>query len=142
MPPCSNAYYLEQCTVLVPTSGTLLTLATFIFISAVFLPSQITIPALDRRRSTEDKVFATKQLNGKSPVKEDEQTRLLDYLPQLRKSSVPLRRWAGQVVLYFGTNLLNNVAFAYQVPMTVHIIFRSGGLVINMILGALVQKKK
>lgn len=125
-----------------PTSGTLLTLATFIFISAVFLPSQITIPALDRRRFTEDQVFATKQQNGKTAVKEDDRPTLLDYLPRLRKSSVPLRRWAGQVVLYFGTNLLNNVAFAYQVPMTVHIIFRSGGLVINMILGRIVQRKK
>ncbi|PWZ00912.1 UAA transporter [Testicularia cyperi] len=61
-------------------------------------------------------------------------------LPTLKQRNVPLYRWIVQVAFYFSTSLLNNMAFAYDVPMPVHIVFRSGGLVINMILGYLVQK--
>lgn len=58
-----------------------------------------------------------------------------------KKPSVPLSRWSVQVVLYLATSLLNNTAFAYQIPMAVHIIFRSGGLVINMGLGWAIGRK-
>lgn len=40
-----------------------------------------------------------------------------------------------QVVLFYVITLLNNVAYGYHIPMSVHIIFRSAGLVINMLLG-------
>lgn len=58
-----------------------------------------------------------------------------------KKPSVPLSRWSVQVILYLTTSLLNNTAFAYQIPMAVHIIFRSGGLVINMALGWAIGRK-
>lgn len=47
-----------------------------------------------------------------------------------------------QVVLYLSTSLLNNVAFAYDIPMAVHIVFRSGGLVVNMALGWIVEGRR
>lgn len=46
-----------------------------------------------------------------------------------------------QVVLFYLVSLLNNAAFAYRIPMAVHIIFRSGGLVISMILGWIFAEK-
>ncbi|EPQ29710.1 uncharacterized protein PFL1_02930 [Pseudozyma flocculosa PF-1] len=64
------------------------------------------------------------------------------WWPRLRPRAVPLPRWIVQVALYFSTSLLNNMAFACNIPMPVHIVFRSGGLVINMILGYLVQKRR
>ncbi|SPO22841.1 related to YEA4 - uridine diphosphate-N-acetylglucosamine [Ustilago trichophora] len=57
----------------------------------------------------------------------------------LRQRKVPLYRWLVQVAFYLTTSLLNNWAFGFNVPMAVHIVFRSGGLVVNMILGYLVQ---
>lgn len=60
----------------------------------------------------------------------------------LKDRKVPLWRWAVQVGFYLTTSLLNNWAFGYDVPMPVHIVFRSGGLVVNMILGWAVQKRK
>ncbi|EST10180.1 UAA transporter [Kalmanozyma brasiliensis GHG001] len=60
----------------------------------------------------------------------------------LRPRAVPLYRWVVQVAFYLTTSLLNNMAFAYDVPMPVHIVFRSGGLVVNMILGWLVQRRR
>lgn len=107
----ANAVALEQCTVLLPRNGTLVTAMGFLAVVVSFLPSQLARPS------------------GA-------------YLPRLVPPHVPLQRWAIQVVLFFSTNLLNNVAFAFHVPMPVHIIFRSGGLVVNMILGWACAGKK
>ncbi|KAF9040668.1 UAA transporter family-domain-containing protein [Panaeolus papilionaceus] len=62
--------------------------------------------------------------------------------PRLRPRRVPITRYLLQVGLFYCVSLLNNAAFAYRIPMAVHIIFRSAGLVISMILGWLVSKKK
>ncbi|PWN88717.1 UAA-domain-containing protein, partial [Acaromyces ingoldii] len=62
--------------------------------------------------------------------------------PRLRTPAVPVSRWAMQVLLYFASSLLNNSAFAFHVPVPVHIIFRSGGLVVNMALGWLIHRRR
>lgn len=59
-----------------------------------------------------------------------------------KKNRVPMYRWGVQVALYASTTLLNNVAFAFDVPMPVHIIFRSGGLVVNMLMGWLIRSRR
>ena len=61
---------------------------------------------------------------------------------RLKKRTVPISRWLIQVVLFFITSLLNNAAFGYNVPMSVHIIFRSGGLVVNMLMGWLIDGRR
>ncbi|KAJ3798309.1 UAA transporter [Lentinula aff. detonsa] len=57
------------------------------------------------------------------------------YGPRLKPRRIPLMPYLIQVVLFYLVSLLNNAAFAYRIPMAVHIIFRSGGLVVSMILG-------
>lgn len=61
---------------------------------------------------------------------------------RLRNRSIPISHWAIQVALFFLTSLLNNAAFGYNVPMAVHIIFRSSGLVINMLMGWLIDGQR
>ncbi|KAJ3827816.1 UAA transporter [Lentinula raphanica] len=63
------------------------------------------------------------------------------YGPKLRPRRIPLMPYLVQVVLFYLVSLLNNAAFAYRIPMAVHIIFRSGGLVVSMILGWLFAGK-
>ncbi|KAF5357632.1 hypothetical protein D9758_007520 [Tetrapyrgos nigripes] len=63
------------------------------------------------------------------------------YGPRFKPRRISLTPYLIQVVLYYLVSLLNNAAFAYQIPMAVHIIFRSGGLVISMTLGWLFGKK-
>ncbi|CAE6365434.1 unnamed protein product [Rhizoctonia solani] len=60
---------------------------------------------------------------------------------RFRPLKIPLSRWIVQVVLFLVTSLLNNAAFKYSIPMAVHIIFRSGGLVVNLLLGLALGKK-
>jgi hypothetical protein len=56
--------------------------------------------------------------------------------------TVPLSRWLIQVVLFLAISLLNNAAFAYRIPMSVHIVFRSGGLCVSMVMGWLIDGKR
>ena len=37
--------------------------------------------------------------------------------------------------MFFSVNLLNNMAFGYNISVPVHIILRSGGSVLTMIVG-------
>ncbi|KAI8987567.1 UAA transporter [Mycotypha africana] len=63
-------------------------------------------------------------------------------LPCLKRTTVPLSRWFLLVTIFFIVSLLNNLALGYNISVPLHIIFRSGGLIMNMILGALILKKR
>ncbi|KAI0675468.1 UAA transporter [Trametes maxima] len=63
-------------------------------------------------------------------------------LPKLKPRHVPLRNWALQVLVLTSGSLLNNWVFAFSVPLTIQIVFRSGGLAVSMLLGYFVLKKR
>src|SRR5438552_974366 len=48
-------------------------------------------------------------------------------LPRLKPRQIPLSEWSFHVVLMTSATLLNNWAYAYNVPLTVQIVFRSAG---------------
>ncbi|KAH9946542.1 UAA-domain-containing protein, partial [Amylocystis lapponica] len=64
------------------------------------------------------------------------------YFPRLKPRRVPLRRWATQVLVLTSGSLLNNWAYAFHVPLTVQIVFRSAGLAVSMLFGYLFMKKR
>jgi len=64
------------------------------------------------------------------------------YGPKFKPRRIPLTPYTIQVVLFYLVSLLNNAAFAYRIPMSVHIIFRSGGLIISMVLGYLLVGRR
>ncbi|CAK5270217.1 unnamed protein product [Mycena citricolor] len=64
------------------------------------------------------------------------------YLPRLKPRQVPLHRWATQVLLLITSSLLNNWAYAYNVPLTLLIVFRSAGLPVSMLFGFLFSGKR
>ncbi|XP_063217982.1 UDP-xylose and UDP-N-acetylglucosamine transporter [Bacillus rossius redtenbacheri] len=45
------------------------------------------------------------------------------------------------VLMFFVANLCNNYAFNFNIPMPLHMIFRAGSLITNMIMGILILKK-
>ncbi|KAJ7164705.1 UAA transporter [Mycena crocata] len=63
-------------------------------------------------------------------------------LPRLKPRQVPIQHWAAQVLLLTTGSLLNNWAFAYNVPLTILIVFRSAGLAVSMIFGFLFAKRR
>ncbi|KAJ1655767.1 golgi uridine diphosphate-N- acetylglucosamine transporter [Dispira simplex] len=68
----------------------------------------------------------------------------IGFWPRLRLKSrvVPLRKWFVMVVLYFTVSVLNNWALAFHISVPLHIVFRSGGLVMNMVVGYLFMRKQ
>lgn len=55
---------------------------------------------------------------------------------------MPLSRWFIQVVLFFTVSILNNIALGYRISVPVHIVFRSGGLFVSMLMGWLIAKRR
>ena len=109
----SNALTLERVTSEYPRSGSIITFSQFLVISLHGLPKFVT--------------FTRGPLN--IPV------------PRLLPRRIPLTPYLIQVGLFYSISLLNNLAFGYSIPMPVHIIFRSGGLVISMLMGWLISSK-
>ena len=60
---------------------------------------------------------------------------------RFKRPKIPIRVWIIQVVLFFVTSLMNNLAFGYNVTLGVQIIFRSGGPAANVFLGYLRGKR-
>ena len=109
----SNALTLERVTSEYPKSGSLITFSQFLLVSLHGLPKFIE--------------FTHGPLNF--PI------------PRLRPRRLPLASYLVQVALFYFVSLLNNLAFGYNIPMPVHIIFRSGGLVVSMLMGWLLSRK-
>lgn len=49
------------------------------------------------------------------------------WIPRLKPRHVPLRSWALQVLVLTSGSLMNNWVFAFSVPLTIQIVFRSAG---------------
>jgi len=58
------------------------------------------------------------------------------------KRHIGFNHYVVLVVMFFAANICNNYAFNFNVPMPLHIIFRSGSLITNMMMGILILKKK
>lgn len=58
-----------------------------------------------------------------------------------KKPVIPLSYYAKMVLMYFFVQVINNYALNFNISMPLHMIFRSGSLVANLILGIFILKK-
>lgn len=58
------------------------------------------------------------------------------------KRQISMRDYVTLVVCFFLTSVLNNYAFDFNIPMPLHMIFRAGSLMANMIMGIIILKKQ
>lgn len=56
--------------------------------------------------------------------------------------NVPVSSWVTLVVMYFVVSVSNNYALNFNIPMPLHMIFRAGSLMANMIMGILLLNKR
>lgn len=56
--------------------------------------------------------------------------------------SVPYSAWFTLVVMYFFVSVTNNYALNFHIPMPLHMIFRAGSLMANMIMGIILLGKR
>jgi hypothetical protein len=89
------------------TTGPALTFSQMLFITAQQLPSFVTWDASSSPSSTRSRSWS--------------------WLPRLKPRQVPLAQWLLQVTTFASGSLLNNLVYAYSVPLTVQIVFRTAG---------------
>ncbi|XP_070829200.1 UDP-xylose and UDP-N-acetylglucosamine transporter [Chaetodon trifascialis] len=59
-----------------------------------------------------------------------------------KKPAIPLRNYVIMVTMFFTISVINNYALNFNIAMPLHMIFRSGSLIANMILGIIILKKR
>ncbi|XP_067292930.1 UDP-xylose and UDP-N-acetylglucosamine transporter [Pseudorasbora parva] len=59
-----------------------------------------------------------------------------------KKPHIPLRNYVIMVTMFFTVSVINNYALNFNIAMPLHMIFRSGSLIANMILGIVILKKR
>lgn len=59
-----------------------------------------------------------------------------------KKPKIPLSKYLNLVVMFFIVSVLNNYALNFNISMPLHMIFRSGSLIANMVLGIILLNKK
>ncbi|ESK84616.1 hypothetical protein Moror_13328 [Moniliophthora roreri MCA 2997] len=114
---CANVWTYEQLLMLNPRIGSTLTFSQMIFITVQSFPSFLMLPRSDKGKIT-------------------------SWIPHLKPRQVPISEWALQVLVLTTGTLLNNWAFAFNVPLAVMIVFRSAGLAVSMLLGYFVLKRR
>lgn len=58
------------------------------------------------------------------------------------KPAVPIKNYILLVTMYFAVSVANNCSLNFDIPMPLHMIFKSGSLVTSMLLGMLILKKR
>lgn len=54
-------------------------------------------------------------------------------LPRLEQRQVPITQWLLQVTTFASGTLLNNLVFAFSVPLALQIVFRSAGTYVSLL---------
>lgn len=59
-----------------------------------------------------------------------------------KKPAIPISNYVIMVTMFFTVSVVNNYALNFNIAMPLHMIFRSGSLIANMILGIIILKKR
>lgn len=59
-----------------------------------------------------------------------------------KKPAIPVSNYVVMVTMFFTISVINNYALNFNIAMPLHMIFRSGSLIANMILGIIILKKR
>lgn len=59
-----------------------------------------------------------------------------------KKPAIPIKNYVIMVSMFFTVSVINNYALNFNIAMPLHMIFRSGSLIANMILGIMILKNR
>lgn len=59
-----------------------------------------------------------------------------------KQPAIPFRNYVIMVTLFFTVSVINNYALNFNIALPLHMIFRSGSLIANMILGIIILNKR
>ncbi|KAF9582290.1 golgi uridine diphosphate-N- acetylglucosamine transporter [Lunasporangiospora selenospora] len=128
----------------------MITFAQFFFVSLYGLSQHMEWPLARSlwpfKRNSTSKTITSSGSGAAAEKKSEKEPKEDDgvwwHLPHLQKRKIPIHRWLAIVILFFAVSVLNNWALAFKISVPLHIIFRSGGLMVGMILGMILMKKR
>lgn len=111
-----------------PSAGLAITLAQFIVISLEGFLIHLEFPraAANKKQKVDGEEIDAPSSFGSV---------VLSYVPRLRPRTIPITRYLVMVILFWMVSVLNNAAFAYHIPVPLHMIVRSGSLITSASLG-------
>ncbi|XP_013872583.1 UDP-xylose and UDP-N-acetylglucosamine transporter [Austrofundulus limnaeus] len=59
-----------------------------------------------------------------------------------KKPTIPISNYVIMVTMFFTVSVINNYALNFNIAMPLHMIFRAGSLIANMVLGIVILKKR
>ncbi|XP_037538934.1 UDP-xylose and UDP-N-acetylglucosamine transporter [Nematolebias whitei] len=59
-----------------------------------------------------------------------------------KKPTIPVSNYVIMVTMFFTVSVINNYALNFNIAMPLHMIFRAGSLIANMVLGIIILKKR
>lgn len=59
----------------------------------------------------------------------------------LKAPEVSRTRWLGMAVLHFMISVMNNLSLNYQISVPVHIVLKSGGGLVTLVVGTMSGKR-
>ncbi|KAG0008199.1 golgi uridine diphosphate-N- acetylglucosamine transporter [Entomortierella chlamydospora] len=144
---CSNVFALEILVNDAPKSGQMITFAQFAFVSIYGLFMHLQWPIIQEWLSSNRAAAKTNTNVGDGNEKKGSSSIEISkgiwrYIPHLKERRIPIVRWISIVVMFFAVSVLNNWSLAYKISVPLHIIFRSGGLMVGMVLGMILMKKR
>jgi UDP-xylose/UDP-N-acetylglucosamine transporter B4 len=116
--------------------GQMITFAQFVCVSAYGLAMHLKWPVVQDLWTSKPSSTSTQE------VQDRPSQGIWRYIPHLKKRKIPLTRWLAIVIMFFVVSVLNNQSLAYKISVPLHIIFRSGGLMVGMVLGMILMKKR
>ncbi|KAF9107087.1 golgi uridine diphosphate-N- acetylglucosamine transporter [Mortierella sp. GBA35] len=139
---CSNVFALEILVNDAPKSGQMITFAQFVCVSAYGLAMHLKWPVVQDLWTPKTTASSSTTSTREAQDQHSDPQGVWRYIPHLKKRKIPITRWLAIVVMFFAVSVLNNQSLAYKISVPLHIIFRSGGLMVGMVLGMIFMKKR
>eukprot|EP00026_Physarum_polycephalum_P011923 Phypoly_transcript_12173.p1 GENE.Phypoly_transcript_12173~~Phypoly_transcript_12173.p1 ORF type:complete len:306 (+),score=38.62 Phypoly_transcript_12173:94-918(+) len=140
---CSNVITLEFLMKSDSASGDLITFCQFVFVAleGLFVHVELTnSPSPSTSYSNSSSSSSTTPSHARKRVTKSKDTSWFPLRIKARK--IPITYYMVMVLIFFLVSVLNNKALAYKISLPFHMIFRSGSLLANMLMGVAIFRKR
>lgn len=144
---CSNVITLESMMKRDTGSGDLITFAQFVFVALEGLYFHVESSSSPSSSSSSSSLSSSSSSSSSTSSahtrKRVTHVKKSSWFPlRIKARKIPLPYYMIMVLIFFLVSVLNNKALGYNISLPFHMIFRSGSLLANMLLGAAILKKR
>jgi len=122
-------------------AGNLITFAQFLFVALEGLIGSLErVDSAEQSNSTTTAKGKGKKSGDKVPTKQQAAPSFFPY--KIKERKIPIVYYWIMVAIFFAVSVMNNKALAFHIALPFHMIFRSGSLIANVVMGSIVFRKR